>query len=210
MSWRDANGKLFRFQSDQFRHTVGTRIINLGVPHHFIQRYLGRRGREMTNRFAQIHGFMTPLGGRNSPSTEYLRGTLVDVISKVVPEEGPLDTGDLRWFMRNVLAQAPPNGYCAIPVVAGQCPDSNGCLNCPHFRTDASFLEVHKAEWRDTERVTTKACANGWPRQTEMNVRKRNNFGQHRHISRKTRLEIRRVSSRAHDCEVRVRCDGLW
>ena len=29
---RDANGKLFRFQSHQFRHTVGTRMINLGVP----------------------------------------------------------------------------------------------------------------------------------------------------------------------------------
>ncbi len=38
---RGANGKLFRFQSHQFRHTVGTRMINLGVPHHIIQRYLG-------------------------------------------------------------------------------------------------------------------------------------------------------------------------
>jgi hypothetical protein len=26
---RDATGKLFRFQSHQFRHTVGTRMINL-------------------------------------------------------------------------------------------------------------------------------------------------------------------------------------
>jgi integrase/recombinase XerD len=39
----DANGNLFRFQSHQFRHTVGTRMINLGVPHHIIQRYLGTR-----------------------------------------------------------------------------------------------------------------------------------------------------------------------
>jgi hypothetical protein len=52
---RDANGKLFRFQSHQFRHTVGTRMINLGVPHHFIQRYLGHLGPEMTNRYAHIH-----------------------------------------------------------------------------------------------------------------------------------------------------------
>jgi site-specific recombinase XerD len=29
---KDASGKLFRFQSHQFRHTVGTRMINLGVP----------------------------------------------------------------------------------------------------------------------------------------------------------------------------------
>jgi hypothetical protein len=108
--------------------------------------------------------------------SEYLQGTLVDVTGKVVPEEGPLDTGDLRWFTRNVLAQALPNGYCAIPVIAGPCPHPNACLNCAHFRTDASFLNVHKAELRDTERVITKANANGWTRQIEMNERKRNNL----------------------------------
>jgi len=54
---------------------------------------------------------------RERPS-EYLQGTLVDVTGKVVAEDGPLDTGDLRWFTRNVLAQALANGYCAIPVVA--------------------------------------------------------------------------------------------
>ena len=167
---RDATGKLFRFQSHQFRHTVGTRMINLGVPHHFIQRYLGHLGPEMTNRYAHIHD-----STMREKLSEYLQGTLVDVTGKAVPE-GPLDTSDLRWFTRNVMAQALPNGYCAIPVVAGPCPHPNACLSCAHFRTDASFLDVHKAELRDTERVITKASANGWTRQIEMNERKRNNL----------------------------------
>jgi len=168
---RDVSGKLFRFQSHQFRHTVGTRMVNLGVPHHFIQRYLGHLGPEMTSRYAHIHD-----STMREKLSEYLQGTLVDVTGKVVPEEGPLDTGDLRWFTRNVLAQALPNGYCAIPVIAGPCPHPNACLNCAHFRTDASFLDVHKAELRDTERVITKANANGWTRQIEMNEQKRNNL----------------------------------
>jgi len=167
---RDATGKLFRFQSHQFRHTVGTRMINLGVPHHFIQRYLGHLGPEMTNRYAHIHD-----STMREKLSEYLQGTLVDVTGKAVPE-GPLDTSDLRWFTRNVMAQALPNGYCAIPVVAGPCPHPNACLSCAHFRTDASFLDVHKAELRDTERVITKANANGWTRQIEMNERKRVNL----------------------------------
>jgi integrase len=167
---RDATGKLFRFQSHQFRHTVGTRMINLGVPHHFIQRYLGHLGPEMTNRYAHIHD-----STMREKLSEYLQGTLVDVTGKAVTE-GPLDTSDLRWFTRNVMAQALPNGYCAIPVVAGPCPHPNACLSCAHFRTDASFLDVHKAELRDTERVITKASANGWTRQIEMNERKRNNL----------------------------------
>jgi hypothetical protein len=44
------------------------------------------------------------------------------------------------------------NGFCAIPVVAGPCPHPDACLNCAHFRTDAGFLDVHKAELREPER----------------------------------------------------------
>ena len=168
---RDGSGKLFRFQSHQFRHTVGTRMINLGVPHHIIQRYLGHLGPEMTSRYAHIHD-----ATMKEKLSEYLQGTLVDVMGKTVPENGPLDTGDLQWFTRNVLAQALTNGYCAIPVVAGPCPHPNACLNCAHFRTDISFLEIHKTELRETERVIAKANANGWMRQIEMNEQKRNNL----------------------------------
>jgi integrase len=168
---RDANGKLFRFQSHQFRHTVGTRMINLGVPHHFIQRYLGHSGPEMTSRYAHIHD-----ATMREKLSEYLQGTLVDISGKIVPQDSSIDTSDLRWFTRNVLAQALSNGYCAIPVVAGPCPHPNACLNCAHFRTDGSFLDVHRAELGETERVIEKANENGWTRQAEMNEQKRNNL----------------------------------
>lgn len=39
-----------------------------------------------------------------------------------------------------------------------------------------SFLEIHEAELRETERVIAKATANGWARQIELNERKRNNL----------------------------------
>lgn len=165
---RDANGTLFRFQPHQFRHTVGTRMINLGVPHHIIQRYLGHKGPEMTSRYAHIHD-----ATMKDKLSEYLKGTLVDVTGKPVPEDGRDDNADLQWFTRSILAQALTNGYCAIPIVAGPCPHPNACLNCAHFRTDATFLEVHRAELHETERVIAKADANGWVRQSEMNARKR-------------------------------------
>ncbi len=126
----------------------------------------------MTSRYAHIHD-----ATMKEKLSEYLQGTLVDVTGKAVPENGPLDSGDLQWFTRNVLAQALPNGYCAIPVVAGPCPHPNACLSCAHFRTDISFLEVHKVELRETERVIAKANENGWVRQIEMNERKRKNLG---------------------------------
>jgi integrase/recombinase XerD len=168
---RGANGQLFRFQAHQFRHTVGTRMVNLGVPHHIIQRYLGHRGPEMTSRYAHIHD-----STMKDKLSEYLKGTLIDVSGKAVAEDGVNDTADLQWFTRSVLAQALTNGYCAIPIVAGPCPHPNACLNCAHFRTDATFLEVHRAELHETERVIAKADANGWVRQSEMNARKRTNL----------------------------------
>jgi integrase len=168
---KDATGKLFRFQSHQFRHTVGTRMINLGVPHHIIQRYLGHKGPEMTSRYAHIHD-----STMREKLSEYLTGTLVDVTGKKVVEHTANDTAELQWFTRNVLAQALTNGYCAIPTVAGPCPHPNACLNCAHFRTDITFLDVHRSELRQTERVIAKADENGWVRQSEMNQRKRTNL----------------------------------
>lgn len=168
---KDATGKLFRFQSHQFRHTVGTRMINLGVPHHIIQRYLGHKGPEMTSRYAHIHD-----STMREKLSEYLEGTLVDVTGKKVVENTANDTVELQWFTRNVLAQALTNGYCAIPTVAGPCPHPNACLNCAHFRTDITFLDVHRSELHETERVIAKADANGWMRQSEMNQRKRENL----------------------------------
>ena len=100
----------------------------------------------------------------------------MDVTGKKVVEETANDTAELQWFTRNVLAQALTNGYCAIPTVAGPCPHPNACLNCAHFRTDITFLDVHRSELRETERVIAKADANGWVRQSEMNQQKRTNL----------------------------------
>jgi len=40
----------------------------------------------------------------------------------------------------------------------------------------STFLNVHKAELQETERVIAKANANGWSRQLEMNDQKRVNL----------------------------------
>ncbi|WP_240047037.1 tyrosine-type recombinase/integrase, partial [Staphylococcus aureus] len=37
-----------------FRHTVGTRMINNGVPQHIVQKFLGHESPEMTARYAHI------------------------------------------------------------------------------------------------------------------------------------------------------------
>lgn len=51
----DDNGRLWHFHFHQFRHTVGTRMINAEVPQHIVQRFLGHESAEMTARYATVH-----------------------------------------------------------------------------------------------------------------------------------------------------------
>jgi integrase len=151
---RDNTGQLWRFQAHQFRHTVGTRMINLGVPQHIIQRYLGHESPDMTSVYAHIHDKTMKL--------EFARfkSKIVDVAGKAIQpaellaeiaEGVDVNNLDDQWLKRNVLAQALPNGICALPIVQKRCPyGANRCLSgadgqgCNHFKTDIRYLDQHK------------------------------------------------------------------
>lgn len=163
---KDINGKLWEFHSHQCRHTVGTRMINNGVPQHIIQRYLGHESPTMTQVYAHIHDKTL-----KREIAKYHDGRVVNIVGEVVESEYPeLDVNlDLQWMKKNILAQALPNGTCARPVVKGQCPHANACFTCGDFRTTIEFLDQHKEQLSQTEKILEKANANGWQRQVEMN-----------------------------------------
>lgn len=150
---KDNTGKVWRFQAHQFRHTVGTRMINLGVPQHMVQRFLGHASPEMTATYATI------LDQTMKTKFFEFKEKLVNVTGNIVTPESlqvemaeGLDPNDIdsQWLKKNTLAQALPNGLCAIPVVQGSCPwGSNKCLTgndgsgCTHFKTDRRYLTKH-------------------------------------------------------------------
>ncbi|WP_181357411.1 tyrosine-type recombinase/integrase [Stenomitos frigidus] len=160
----NAAGQRWHFQPHQFRHTVGTTQINNGVPQHIVQRYLGHRSPTMTAVYAHIHDATL-----KQEIAQFYRKT-VNMAGKVIaPEHPELETTDLQWFKRNILAQALPNGACALPTLAGTCPHANACLTCAHFRTTTEFLDQHQAHLHQTEQLIEQAQAKGWARQVEMN-----------------------------------------
>ncbi|MBC7970087.1 MAG: tyrosine-type recombinase/integrase [Verrucomicrobia bacterium] len=160
----DAAGQQWHFQPHQFRHTVGTTQINNGVPQHIVQRYLGHQSPTMTAVYAHIHDVTL-----KQEIAQFHRKT-VNIAGKVIAPANPeLDETDLQWFKRNILAQALPNGSCALPTLAGSCPHANACLTCSHFRTTAEFLDQHQAHLEQTQQLLEKAQTNGWTRQVEMN-----------------------------------------
>lgn len=167
---RDATGKVFRFRTHEFRHTVATRMIRNGVALHHVQRYLGHESPEMTLVYAEItdHDLKRAFD-------EYQQFA-VNVTGQKMPADHAVTTDDLQWFKKNIMAQALPNGFCALPALAAPCPFPNACLTCANFRTNVSFLEVLRCELAATEALLDKARANRWARQLEMNEQVRSNL----------------------------------
>lgn len=165
------DGKLWHFQTHQFRHTVSTRMINNGVPQHIIQRYLGHESPEMTAVYAQIHDQTM------KKEVAKFRGRVVNVAGAVVePNDIEADDESLQWFKKNIQAQTLPKGSCALPTISKGCPHANACLTCTHFRNSTEYLEEHKKELVQTEQLIEKAKANGWIRQVEMNEKVKANL----------------------------------
>ena len=161
----DSTGEIWHFQTHQFRHTVGTRMINNDVAQHYVQRYLGHESPLMTARYAHIHDQTM------KQEIAKFHGKVVNVSGKVIEQTTPeVETGDLQWFKRHVQAQALPNGSCALPVISQGCPHANACLTCTHFRTTSEYLPEHFSQLEQTNRIIAKAEANGWQRQVEMNL----------------------------------------
>lgn len=157
----DCNGVIWKFNSHQFRHTIGTQMINSGVPQVMVQHYLGHESPEMTARYAHIHN-------------ETMKAAFVDYQEKLVDIQGRLksssDQLDARWLKKNIMTQALPNGLCSLPLTQQKCPHANACLTCTHFRTSKQHLNQHKSQLDETCKVIANAKQNGWQRIIEMNT----------------------------------------
>ncbi len=68
------------------------------------------------------------------------------------------------------MSQALPNGICSLPLTQNKCPHANACLTCTHFRTSDKYLEQHKSQLQETNKVIDNAKQNGWQRIIEMNT----------------------------------------
>ena len=169
----DSSGQIWNFQTHQFRHTVGTRMINNGVPQHIIQRYLGHESPTMTSVYAHIHDQTL-----KEEIAKYHDSRVVNIAGEVVESKSPdLDYDlDLHVLKKKVLAQSLPNGSCARPLVLGDCPHANACLTCGDFRTTMEFLEQHKTQLEETKKIVKNAKEKGWKRQAEMNKKVKNNL----------------------------------
>ena len=161
---RDAAGRPARVTAHQFRHTVGTRMINNEVSMETVQRMLDHGSSEMTARYATIKDQTLRREWERFQERINVRGELI-----------PLDTtgspmSDAAWALENLARakQTLPNGYCGLPLQQ-TCPHPNACLTCDSFLTTVEFLPQHRDQLTRTEQLIAEAEADGRRRLVEMN-----------------------------------------
>jgi integrase len=159
---RDEHGRPVHLTPHQWRHTLGSRLINRDVPEEVVRRILDHDSAVMTGYYARLHD--------STVRRQWEAARKVDIHGRTVTLDpaGPL--ADAAWAKQRLgrATQALPNGYCGLPVVK-TCPHANACLTCPMFLTTPEFLPQHRAQRHQVLQLVTAAEARGQQRLAEMN-----------------------------------------
>ena len=159
---RDAHGRPVHVTSHQYRHSLGTRLINLDVPQEVVRRVLDHDSHAMTAHYARL--------ADTTIRKHWEKARKVNAAGQTVTldPEGPL--AEAAWAKQRIsrATQALPNGYCSLPLVK-TCPHANSCLTCPMFITTAEFLPQHRRQHQEVLQIISAAQARGHARQVEMN-----------------------------------------
>ncbi|MHB1567887.1 MAG: tyrosine-type recombinase/integrase [Solirubrobacteraceae bacterium] len=166
----DAQGAPVTVTPHQFRHTLGTRMINEDIPLEVIRRMLDHGSLSMTQVYARLS---------DNKLREHF-DTFHERINRrgeklTLQREGVL--GEATWTKERLARarQALPNGYCGLPLQQ-QCPHPNACLSCDSFLTDVNFLDVHREHLVRVEQQLEQARGSGWERIAESNESDRINL----------------------------------
>ena len=156
---RDQTGQPVTVTGHQFRHTLGTRLINSGVPQHVVQKLLGHASPHMTAHYARVHDATI-----REAFDRYQRQR-VNVAGEIIGCDPDAPTASAEWVKHNLsrVQDSLPNGYCGRPPQQ-DCPHPNACLTCPDFQTTPVFLQIHRRQAATNRRLIAQADTNGQQR----------------------------------------------
>src|SRR5262249_52863312 len=108
---RAGAGRPVRVTRHQFRHTLGTRLINSGVPQHVVQKLLGHASPGMTGHYAKIHDATI------REAFDRYQSQRVNIAGQRIGYDPGAPTASAEWVKHNLnrVRDSLPNGYCARP-----------------------------------------------------------------------------------------------
>ncbi|MDQ3359165.1 MAG: site-specific integrase [Actinomycetota bacterium] len=159
---RDEHGHRVHLTPHQWRHTLGTRLINRDVPQEVVRRILDHDSSQMTAHYARLHD--------DTVRRHWETARKVDITGAAISGEPDSPLADAAWTGHRLATatQALPNGHCALPIQKA-CPHANACLTCPMFLTTATHLPAHREHRAQVIELITRAEAEGRTRVAQMN-----------------------------------------
>jgi len=159
---RDEHGHRVHLTPHQWRHTLGTRLINRDVPQEVVRRILDHDSPQMTAHYARLHD--------DTVRRHWEAARKVDITGATITAESDSPLAQAAWTGHRLATatQALPNGHCALPIQKA-CPHANACLTCPMFLTTATHLPAHREHRAQLIELITRAEAEGRTRVAAMN-----------------------------------------
>ena len=154
---RDAGGRLYRFQSHQFRHSVGMRLINDDVPLEVISRLLGHRSIKPTIIYANKRAKEL----REELERVHRKRRTVNDRGDIVKGAGRSDDRQVQLVSEQSRGQTLPAGNCGRPLAEGDCVHANSCLTCHLWLTSTEDLPRLKAFYRRALHMLQRAVEAG-------------------------------------------------
>lgn len=142
----DARGHRVQLShTHRFRHTRLTRLAELGLPVHVLQRYAGHATPTMTMHY---------IAARDEHAEQAFLAT-----AKLRADGTPIalsteDHDSLHLFRR--ADRILPNGWCMLPPLQ-TCAQGNACLTCSVFVTDATHSPALRRQLRETAELIDRA-----------------------------------------------------
>jgi hypothetical protein len=143
----DSKGRSVRLShTHRFRHTKLTRLAELGLPVHVLQRYAGHATPTMTLHY---------IAQREEHAEQAFLATvkLKADGTRVTFSREDHDAIHLLGRADRIL----PNGWCLLPPLQS-CGKGNACLTCAVFVTDRTRQQALERQLADTTALIDRAC----------------------------------------------------
>jgi len=144
----DSKGRPVRLShTHRFRHTKLTRLAELGLPVHVLQRYAGHATPTMSMHY---------IAQREEHAEQAFLATVKLRADGTRVQFSRADHDSLHLFER--ADRFLPHGWCLLPPLQ-TCTKGNACLTCSVFVTDATHRGTLQRQLDDTEQLITRATA---------------------------------------------------
>ena len=163
----DVSGQIYPiWKCHRFRHTHLTDLARKGTGIAHIMQRAGHASAEMAMQYIHLTD-----DDQKKKMKEVWDNTHFNMEGEIVAPVNPdLDTADMQWIKKGMGMQTTDNGYCTL-LWTQTCPHQDlPCKGCGSWVTTLDFLDSHKQELEETEKIIENARVKGYQRQIEKNV----------------------------------------